>query len=154
MAIGLSVAGANRHDIKMAEKTLESMPIDRPEPTKRHPQNMCLDKGYDFPSIDELVGEWGYTGHIARRGRRPVEEEANPRISREKMGRREDPLVDEPVQAAPHQVGGGEKELRRNATLGLCVDYLASNRIAQEATLFGLALSEAILHVDYYKREI
>ena len=44
------------------------MPIDRPEPTKRHPQNLCLDKGYDFPSIDELVDEWGYTGHIARRG--------------------------------------------------------------------------------------
>ena len=29
---------------------------------------MCLDKGYDFPSIDELVNEWGYTGRIARRG--------------------------------------------------------------------------------------
>jgi putative transposase len=62
------VAGANRHDIKLAEKTLESMPIERPEPTPLDPQNLSLDKGYDFPCIDELVGEWGYTGHIARRG--------------------------------------------------------------------------------------
>ena len=66
--IGLAVWGANTHDMKLAEPTLESMPIERPEPTRRKPQNMCLDKGYDFPEIDELVEEWGYTGHIARRG--------------------------------------------------------------------------------------
>jgi putative transposase len=66
--IGLAVSGANTHDIKLAEPTLESIPIERPEPTRRKPQNMCMDKGYDFPEIDELVEEWGYTGHIARRG--------------------------------------------------------------------------------------
>jgi putative transposase len=66
--IGLAVAGANRHDMKLAEPTLESMPIERPTPTRRKPQNLCLDKGYDFPEIDELVEGWGYTAHIARRG--------------------------------------------------------------------------------------
>jgi putative transposase len=66
--IGLAVAGANRHDMKLAEPTLESIVIPRPKPTKKHPQNLCLDKGFDFPVIDELVEEWGYTGHIARRG--------------------------------------------------------------------------------------
>ena len=66
--IGLAVSGANTHDMKLAEPTLESIPIERPEPTRRKPQNMCLDKGYDFPEIDELVDEWGYTGHISRRG--------------------------------------------------------------------------------------
>jgi putative transposase len=66
--IGLAVAGANRHDIKLAKPTLESMPVERPGSTARSPQNMCLDKGYDFPEIDELIEEWGYTGHIARRG--------------------------------------------------------------------------------------
>jgi len=77
--IGLAVAGANRHDIKLAEKTLESMPIERPRPTRREPQNLSLDKGYDFPSIDELVDEWGYTGHIARRG---VDQSKRRRIPR------------------------------------------------------------------------
>ena len=54
--------------MKLAEPTLESMMIERPVPTKNHPQNMCLDKGFDFPQIDELVEEWGYTAHIARKG--------------------------------------------------------------------------------------
>jgi putative transposase len=54
--------------MKLAEPTLESMPIERPEPTRRKPQNMCMDKGYDFPEIDELIEGWGYTGHISRRG--------------------------------------------------------------------------------------
>ncbi len=29
---------------------------------------MCMDKGYDFPDIRELVGEYGYTAHIRSRG--------------------------------------------------------------------------------------
>jgi putative transposase len=66
--VGLAVSGANRHDMKLAEPTLESIPIERPKPTRRKPQNMCLDKGYDFAEIDELVEAWGYTGHIAKRG--------------------------------------------------------------------------------------
>ena len=61
-------AGANRNDFKLAKPTLENIEIERPEPTKERPQNMCMDKGFDFPEIDELVAEWGYTAHIARKG--------------------------------------------------------------------------------------
>ena len=64
----MAVDGANRNDMKLAEPTLESMMIERPKPTKKHPQNMCLDKGFDFPEIDALVEKWGYTAHIARKG--------------------------------------------------------------------------------------
>ncbi len=66
--LAVAVAGANRHDMKLAEPTLEKIVIKRPNPTKKHPQNLCLDKAYDFPEVDELVENWGYTGHIARRG--------------------------------------------------------------------------------------
>ena len=66
--LAVAVAGANRHDMKLAEPTLENIVIERPKPTKKHPQNMCMDKGYDFPEVDELLVEWGYTAHIARRG--------------------------------------------------------------------------------------
>lgn len=31
--------------------------IERPKPTKKYPQNMYMDKGYDFPEVDELVAE-------------------------------------------------------------------------------------------------
>ena len=66
--IGIAVAGANRHDMKLVPATLESMAIDRPEPSREQPQNICLDKGYDYPQIEELVDRWGYTAHIVSRG--------------------------------------------------------------------------------------
>jgi putative transposase len=66
--LAVAVDGTNTHDMKLARPTLENTIIDRPRPTKEHPQNMCLDKGYDFPEVDRLVAEWGYTAHIARRG--------------------------------------------------------------------------------------
>lgn len=50
--IAVTVDGANRHDdMKMAPETLENIVIDRPEPTEDNPQNMCLDKAYDFPEV-------------------------------------------------------------------------------------------------------
>lgn len=68
--IPLSVAidGANRHDMKMAEATLEGIITERPKPTEDAPQNMCLDKGYDYPAVRELVEKWGFAAHIKARG--------------------------------------------------------------------------------------
>ena len=48
MPIGLAVAGANRNDMKLVRTTIESIVVDRPEPTEEQPQGMGLDKGYDF----------------------------------------------------------------------------------------------------------
>lgn len=66
--IGVSVEGANCHDKRMVEATLGSMVIERPQPTKEKRQYMCMDKGYDYVDIRELVEEWGYTAHIKARG--------------------------------------------------------------------------------------
>lgn len=66
--VGLAVEGANRHDKKLAEATLESIPVGRPEPTEGAPQGMCLDKAYDYDDIRELVAEFGFTAHIRARG--------------------------------------------------------------------------------------
>jgi len=66
--IGLAVAGANRHDSKMVKATLESIPVSRPKPTRRKPQGMCLDKGYDSGEVRDLVKEFGYTAHVRARG--------------------------------------------------------------------------------------
>lgn len=68
MPIGLAIDGANRHDMKLVEATVESIPVPRPEPTKQTPQGMCLDKGYDYDSVRDLVKEFGYTAHIKARG--------------------------------------------------------------------------------------
>jgi transposase len=66
--IGLAIDGANRHDSKMVEATLESIPVKRPKPTPKNPQGMCLDKGYDYDNVRDLVKEFGYTAHIKARG--------------------------------------------------------------------------------------
>jgi putative transposase len=66
--IGLAVEGANRNDFKMARATIESIPVERPEPTPDTPQGMCLDKGYDYDEVRELLAEFGFTAHIHARG--------------------------------------------------------------------------------------
>jgi putative transposase len=66
--IGLAIEGANRHDMKLVRPTIESMVIDRPEPTKEHPQGMCMDKGYDYDQVRQTLDEFGFTAHIRARG--------------------------------------------------------------------------------------
>jgi putative transposase len=82
--VGLAVEGANRHDKKLAEATLESIPVVRPEPTEEAPQGICLDKAYDYDDIRELVAEFGFTAHIRARGEeaRALKEEAGYRARR------------------------------------------------------------------------
>ena len=62
--VGLAVEGANRNDMKMVRNTLESIPIERPEPTEADPQGMCMDKGYDFDEVRAIVAEFAFTAHI------------------------------------------------------------------------------------------
>lgn len=64
----MAIDGANRHDCKMVKATIESIPIRRPKPTRKNRQGMCLDKGYDYDNVRDLVKEFGYTAHIRARG--------------------------------------------------------------------------------------
>jgi putative transposase len=66
--IGLAVAGANRHDMKLVRATLDSIIVARPEPTAEQPQGLCLDKGYDYAEVRDTVAEFGFTAHIRARG--------------------------------------------------------------------------------------
>lgn len=53
--LGLAVDGANRHDMKMLEPTLNSTAVLRPQPSTTDPPHPCLDKGYDYPVVRELA---------------------------------------------------------------------------------------------------
>jgi transposase len=66
--IGLAIEGANRHDMKLVRPTLESLVAERPEVTEEEPQGMCLDKGYDYEEVREILKEFGFTAHIKARG--------------------------------------------------------------------------------------
>ncbi len=68
MPVGLGVDGANRHDMKLVDRTLASIPVERPEPTPEAPQHLSMDKGYDYAAVRETVAAYGYTAHIRARG--------------------------------------------------------------------------------------
>jgi transposase len=71
--LGIATSGANTHDKRLVEETLESIPVERPQPSPSEPQNMCMDKGYDYIDIRELIKDWGYTAHIKSRGQEEAE---------------------------------------------------------------------------------
>jgi transposase len=82
--IGLAVEGANRQDMKMVRDTFENIIVKRPKPTKKKKQNMCLDKGYDYAEVRDLLKEFGFTAHIRTRGeeRQEIKKEAGKRARR------------------------------------------------------------------------
>ena len=62
--LAVAVDGANVHDQKLLESTLEAVAVPRPEPTPRKRQNLCLDKGYTGEPVDQAVRERGYIPHV------------------------------------------------------------------------------------------
>ena len=74
MAVVLS--GANTHDVKLLEDTLDHIVVLRPEADEEHLQNLCLDAGYT--GSGEKVQSHGYTPHIRPRGEEKKELERNP----------------------------------------------------------------------------
>ena len=82
--IGVGIAGANRHDMKLGRTTLQRILIERPEPTTEHPQGLCLDKGSDSAEVRAVLQEFGFTAHIRARG---VETQAVARQAGQKARR-------------------------------------------------------------------
>lgn len=66
--LAIVIDGANRHDMKLVKKTLTGIMAKRPRPTRAKPQGLCLDKGYDFNEVRDIVREFGFTAHIRARG--------------------------------------------------------------------------------------
>lgn len=54
--------------MKAAVDTLDRIVVKRPRPRKYRWQNLCLDKGYDFPEIAREVVKRRYVSHIRHRG--------------------------------------------------------------------------------------
>jgi putative transposase len=59
--------GTNRHDKVLVKHTLDAIIYKRPS-LDNGIQNICMDKGYDYPDIRQLVKDYGYTAHIRSRG--------------------------------------------------------------------------------------
>jgi len=66
--LSLVVTGANRHDVTQLEIVLDSIVIERPEPTVEQPQHLCADKGYDSKKAFQSMVDRDYIPHVRRRG--------------------------------------------------------------------------------------
>jgi len=62
------VAGANVHDTKLLQATIEAIVVNRPSVRQASPQNLCVDKGYDNPTGRASAEQNGYVAHIRRIG--------------------------------------------------------------------------------------
>ena len=81
-ALAVVIDGANVHDVKLLDATLEAVVIPRPDP-EEHEQQLCLDKGYDSSTGRSAAEKHGYTPHI-----RCIGEEATARRHKKAKPRR------------------------------------------------------------------
>ncbi len=65
--LGIVVAGANVHDAKLLDATIDAIVTERPDPDQLE-QNLCLDKGYDSKAARAITERQGYVPHIRRIG--------------------------------------------------------------------------------------
>ena len=66
--LGAVIDGANRNDHKLMRQTLEAIPVRRPRPSRRRPQHLCLDKGFDYDEPRALAKAFAFTLHLRSRG--------------------------------------------------------------------------------------
>lgn len=65
--LGIAIEGANVHDTKLLEQTIEAIVVERPDPEELV-QHLCLDKAYDNPTGESACEQAGYIPHIRRIG--------------------------------------------------------------------------------------
>jgi putative transposase len=70
--------------MKLVRATIESIVVERPETTEEEAHGMCLDKGYDYDEVREILAEFGFTAHIKARGdeAKELKQEAGKRARR------------------------------------------------------------------------
>jgi putative transposase len=80
--ISVVITSANTHDMKAAADTLDSVVVER----SLKKQNLCLDKGYDFPEIEKESINRRYIPHISVTQRRREKRIDKDRIPGNEMG--------------------------------------------------------------------
>jgi putative transposase len=66
--LGVVIDGANIPDSQLLQATIEAVVVERPEPTPKAPQHLCLDKGFDNPTGHQAATSGGHTPPIRRIG--------------------------------------------------------------------------------------
>ena len=80
--IAVVISGANTHDVKLLEKTLDAIIITRPEVTEHTPQHLCADAAYTGIPAAEAMSERMYTPHVHSRGEETAEKQEGKKARR------------------------------------------------------------------------
>ena len=75
LPLSIVLSGANTHDIKLLEETLDRIVIQRPTPSEQNIHNLCLDAGYT--GAKDRVEERSYIAHICPRSEEKRELQQN-----------------------------------------------------------------------------
>jgi hypothetical protein len=116
--LGVVVAGANRNDFKLSGETLESIKVERPAPTAKRPQGLCLDKDYDRREVYELLEEFAFTAHIRARGEEAQTIKRSAKAKARRSRRRAHPLLVQSLPSHPHPLEQKASQLPRPAPSG------------------------------------
>lgn len=73
--LSIAASGANVHDVKLLEQTLDAVVVARPEADENHPQHLCGDAGYVGKDALASVVARNYQPHI-----RPRKQEAEEKL--------------------------------------------------------------------------
>ena len=118
--LSIVVAGANVHDAKLLEATLDAIVVERPQPTEEEPQHLCLDKGYDNPSGRGAAAGHGYREHIRRIGEEKLDGLWRQAVSGAPVGCGTDAGMALQVPCGPGPVRQEGSELPRCVTARMC----------------------------------
>jgi hypothetical protein len=88
------VSGAQKHDVKLLESTLDHIVVNRPGKKKKLKQHLCADKGYSGEPASAAMEERHYIPHVQQEAKCKPKE---PTLSGSPMGGRTDALVVEPL---------------------------------------------------------
>ena len=78
VVLGLVIGPANRHDLRLAMPTFDSLAVQRPQPSPYRPQHLCGDKAYDDADFRQRLRRRHYLPHIKSRGDEIAEKKRHP----------------------------------------------------------------------------
>ena len=73
------MSGAQKHDVKLLEPTLDHIVVKRPEGKNAPKQHLCGDKGYAGEPAREAIESRNYIPHIGQRGEEVQAKKRNAR---------------------------------------------------------------------------
>jgi putative transposase len=73
------VSGANVHDVKLLDETLDGIIIERPKQNRTSRQHLCADKGYAGEPAEKSIRQHQYIPHVRQRGEEIDAMKRNPK---------------------------------------------------------------------------